>query len=480
MVSKLFGGVALVLLMVALLGIDQCDIASCADPVSGERMRCVWCSADDGNECAADTWFIPEGNDCSESNREHIDDGTVCGNGIGVCRAGACEFPCTEQGVRDAIAAGGGPHRFACAGPTTVVTTSEIVIDNNVILEGGRNLTVDGDGDHRVFRVLPPYIVELRGLTVTNGAAGGIYNQGTLTLRDCSVSRNNGLGTGGIWSTGKSLTLINSVVSGNTGDGHGGISARGTLTLTNSTVSDNVGLTGGIAIYPEFIEDFEIGGDLTLTNSTVSGNTGVHAGGISTGGTAQLTNSTVSGNAAAGEQLSDRAGGISNYGTLTLTNSTVSGNAAADSGSPGLGSTGGILNWGTLVLAHSALTANTGVIDDGIRNHDAATLTNSVVDGDCGGALVTSNGQNIESPGDTCGFDQGADQVNVSADDLKLGELADNGGPTMTHALLPGSVAIDVIPAVDCVDAEGEPLTTDQRGFPRDSMCDVGAFELQP
>jgi hypothetical protein len=63
---------------------------------------------------------------------------------------------------------------------------------------------------------------------------------------------------------------------------------------------------------------------------------------------------------------------------------------------------------------------------------------------------------------------------------LDLGPLADNGGPTQTHALLPGSVAIDVIPADDCVDTEGEPLTTDQRGFPRDSMCDVGAFEVQP
>jgi hypothetical protein len=68
---------------------------------------------------------------------------------------------------------------------------------------------------------------------------------------------------------------------------------------------------------------------------------------------------------------------------------------------------------------------------------------------------------------------------------LNLGELADNGGPTMTHKpgdgdFGDGSVAIDKIPAVDCVDADGEPLTTDQRGEPRDSMCDVGAFEVQP
>ena len=55
-----------------------------------------------------------------------------------------------------------------------------------------------------------------------------------------------------------------------------------------------------------------------------------------------------------------------------------------------------------------------------------------------------------------------------------MGPLADNGGPTDTHGLLEGSVAIDQIPAVDCG------VDEDQRGFPRDSMCDVGAFEVQP
>jgi hypothetical protein len=75
----------------------------------------------------------------------------------------------------------------------------------------------------------------------------------------------------------------------------------------------------------------------------------------------------------------------------------------------------------------------------------------------------------------------------MSAERLKLGELADNGGTTMTHALEAGSEAIDVIPAEDCVDAEGQPLTTDQRGEERpvailgpEPKCDVGAFEVQP
>jgi hypothetical protein len=110
------------------------------------------------------------------------------------------------------------------------------------------------------------------------------------------------------------------------------------------------------------------------------------------------------------------------------------------------------------------------------------TLANCLVLGDCTGDIaITSDGYNIESPGDTCGFDQQTDQVGVTAQQLNLGELADNGGPTMTHALLTEptvSVAIDHIPAVDCE------VTEDQRGQPRPerggTMCDVGAFEVQP
>jgi hypothetical protein len=98
-------------------------------------------------------------------------------------------------------------------------------------------------------------------------------------------------------------------------------------------------------------------------------------------------------------------------------------------------------------------------------------------------AALTSSGHNIESPGDTCGFDTDkGDLFDVTAEQLNLGPLHDNGGPTETHALLPGSAAIDQIPEADCVDGDGEPLTTDQRGEPRPAGdgCDVGAFEVQP
>jgi hypothetical protein len=296
-------------------------------------------------------------------------------------------FACTEQGIRDAIAEGGGPHTFDCDGPQTVMTEAEIIIDNDVILDGEGNLTVDGDDDHRVFSVAEGVTAELRGLTVTRGRDDG-----------------------------------------------GGILNVGTLTLTNSTVSGNTSSSGKTPEGGGIIN----GGTLTLTNSTVSGNNASIGGGISNSGTLTLTNSTVSGN---GEFAFAVGGGILNTGTLTLTNSTVSGNlgsAIYDSG-------------GTL------------------------TVTNTLIDGDCFGA-VTSNGHNIESPGDTCGFNQGTDQTGVTEGQLNLGPLQDNGGPTMTHALGADSVAIDHIPADMCE------VDEDQRGEPRlgGTMCDVGSFEVQP
>ena len=73
-------------------------------------------------------------------------------------------------------------------------------------------------------------------------------------------------------------------------------------------------------------------------------------------------------------------------------------------------------------------------------------------------------------------------QAAVSEAELNLGRLQDNGGPTQTHALNAGSVAIDLIPAAQCVDADDNPLTVDQRGElrPGGMLCDAGAFEAQP
>jgi len=371
---------------------------------------------DDLNDCTADACTPVDGGAVCDNTL--VADGTTCAGGM--CQAGECALsgtvlPCIEQGIRNAVAAGGGPYTFDCDGPTTVVTKAEIIINNDVILDGEGNLTVDSN-ESGIFS--NNVTAELHGFTVSRRLGFGIENDGTLTLMNSTVSGNNNPNP----------------------EGAPGIENRGTLILMNSTVSGNDTL-GGIHNY----------GTMTLTNSTVSDNAcsaDCEGGGIRNEGTMTLTNSTVSGN------TSDRDGGgiiHARDGTLTIVNSTVSGN--------------------------TAMLGGTAIAVEG-----TTILTNTLIDGTCTSS-VTSNGYNIESPGDTCGFDQEGDQVNVTEAQLNLGELADNGGPTMTHkpgdgGLGESSAAIDQIPGDAC------DLTEDQRGEPRPetggSMCDVGSVEVQP
>ena len=132
---------------------DACDDGTC----SYFPLDC-----DDRNDCTTEACEAADG--CTTPTP--VADGTPCAGGT--CQSGACELtgsvlPCNEQGIRNAIAAGGGPYRFDCNEPQTVVTEAEIVIDNDVILDGERNLTVDGDDDHLVFAVNEGVIAELTG-----------------------------------------------------------------------------------------------------------------------------------------------------------------------------------------------------------------------------------------------------------------------------------------------------------------------------
>ena len=223
------------------------------------------------------------------------------------------------------------------------------------------------------------------------------------------------------------LTLHNTTVSNGvdspSGKG-GGIYNLGTLTLEDSTVSDNTALSGaGI---------FNLDGTLIITGSTLSGNVTHTGGGIyNDTGTATVTNSTLSGNAAL------YGGGVFNRaGTVTLTNSTLSGNSAT------LG--GAIYDYGgTANLENTLLANSSGYNCEGTLNDNGSNLAD---DTSCGPIPSTLTG---------------LDPV-----------LADNGGPTLTHALLAGSNAIDHAGACG--------LPTDQRGVPREpGSCDSGSFELQ-
>jgi hypothetical protein len=455
--------------------------------------------------------------------------GTGGDGGTGVaCVDNVC--PCTEAGIRAAIEAGGDDaYTFDCDGPQTVVTAEEIVIDNDVILDGEGKLTVDGNGDHRVFSVTTGITVALRGMTVTGGAAqngggqvcpqgGGIYSEGTLMLTDSTVSENGGNCGAGIFNGGSgTMTLANSTVSRNWAATFGwglgaGIYNEGEMSIINSTISENQGshapgggiynaTSGTLSLIKSTVSKNDSsadgpghgggiynGGEMTIMNSTVSQNRvlglfgGGFGGGIYSSGWMLLINTTVSSNTANGVG-GGFGGGIYSSGWMLLINTTVSSNTANGVG-------GGIYSWGWMSLTNTTVANNLADSADAIYigtgwavNEGAAYLevARTVIHGNCGkdteaGPSVTwvSLDYNIESPGDTCGFDQATDQVDVSAAALALEPLADNGGPTETHALLPGSVAIDVIPADMCEVYE------DQRGFPRDSMCDVGAFEVQP
>ena len=79
-------------------------------------------------------------------------------------------------------------------------------------------------------------------------------------------------------------------------------------------------------------------------------------------------------------------------------------------------------------------------------------------------------------------FITGPQGGNIVGQDPLFGPLQYNGGPTQTHALLPGSPAIDAGAPAGCTGAAGAPLTTDQRGFPRPygPACDIGAVEYNP
>jgi hypothetical protein len=420
------------------------------------------------------------------------EDGTACSEGE--CLAGACgpigAFACTEQGIRDAIAAGGGPHFFACDGPTTVVIEAALVIDNDVILDGEEELTVEGEDTHPMLEVAAERTVELRGFELGNSVeypssdivslgtltltrsrlfASIFENDGTLTIADSSMARRPDWNVGAAISNAGVLFVTNSNFWGVHIANLGGATATvdGSTFSALSTPTALYDLSG-IVNHGPLASGWE-SGTVTLTNSTISGSAIV---GIENGGTMSIENSTISGNGLAfGGGF---GGGILNFGALTVTNSTISGNTAMFGG--------GIYNMaGTLTLTNATIWGNTAserCASICILNGATVTVTNSVFEGDCEtstGTLISA-GHNIESPGDTCGFDQGTDQVSVSSGAVSLGPLADNGGPTETHALLPGSVAIDAIPELMCE------ATEDQRGEPRPggTMCDVGAFELQP
>ena len=385
------------------------------------------------------------------------------------------------------------------------------------------------------------------GIGGVGGFGGGISSTGPLTLTNVAISNNttgNGAegyfggwgGRGGaIYFFGSALTITNSSITGNrTGDGGnstsgaasgdggeaGGVYAeKGVLTLTGVLMDGNDAGDG----YPTISSGGGDGGALythpavqtIMTNCTVSNNNsgqggsgfsavGGLGGGIFNTGSLTIIASTISGNFTKGPSSGgfSHGGGIFNGNTLTIINSTISGNVAH---AGGVARGGGIYNNASSIsLTNVTITGNSAALGQGLHTNGTANIRNSIIadngaptSPDVSGSF-NSQGHNLIGKADSqqSGLVHGVngDQVGTPATPINplLGPLANNGGPTLTHALQLNSPALDagddcVTQVAHCGDANIPRLTTDQRGAtrPADSddadaiaTSDIGAFEL--
>lgn len=342
--------------------------------------------------------------------------------GVGVCDLSECT-------LREAISAANATSSddviefdlSVFSGPSTItLTIGQLSIG---AINSGK-LTINGPGADI--------------LSVSGNDAYRVFqiNEGfELEIHGLTITRGFEFFGAGIFSLYHSkLSLIDSTVSGNHSSGGAGagicIFDSADTYILNSTIKDNSGVGGpGGGIYAENTVN---AGKLYVANSTISGNSGSSGGGIRTENVdLDLRNSTLSGNSAVGANLyaspfSTTPGSVTIYNSI-LANGVSGPDCIFTEGSQGL------------LISYS-------LIEDG--------------------SCSVANGVNGNKTGDPL-----------------LGPLEDNGGPTLTHALLPGSPAIDSGSNSLAVDAVGSPLNTDQRGtgFLRivNNTVDMGAFEFQ-
>jgi hypothetical protein len=363
-----------------------------------------------------------------------------------------CASGCDDPSIKAAIAASTAIDGDTLAIAAGTYTEPGITVSKSLTLQGeGTASTIvqaaeaPNTASHRVFSIARGVTATLQALTIRYGKKGddeggaGIWNDGTLTLLKSVIRRNKTRDVGGgLYNTG-TLTVTASLVSQNFAKFGGGLTNCGTLMLTSSTVSDNFASSVG--------------------------------GGLHNTGRLRLIASTVNGNSASG------GGGLANYGTLSLSASTVTGNSATFYG-------GGLGNFvsGGLTLTGSTVSGNTAESGGGLHNVHTLTLTSSIVANnpigrDCNlySGAITSKGYNFDSD-TSCRLAAPTDR---SGADPRLGPLQDNGGPTFTQALLPGSPALDAMPwgTNGC----GTTLYSDQRWQARPEAgggaCDIGAYE---
>jgi hypothetical protein len=334
------------------------------------------------------------------------------------------------------------------------LTTGELLVTNSVNITGSgpANLAVNGNfpqATNCVFHITSNVVVAISSLMITNGrpsgggvvdTGGGIFNdRSTLTVSNCAVVGNFGGGIRNKSGSGSAtLTVCDCTISGNStakafgggaGIGNDGSFGNATVLILNTTISGNIqasGDGGGISCSGGFPGTSVV----TIVNSTLSGNSASYGGG-------GIINAAGSGRA-----------------MLTVSNCTLSGNSGYGIFIP-LASGSGV---STVSIGHTILDNNAG--GNILRYAGAVASFGYNLSSDNGGGYLTASG----------------DLINTAA---LLGPLQDNGGPTKTHALSPGS------PAIDAGDPNFiSPPDFDQRGpgFPRvvNGRIDIGAFEFTP
>jgi len=367
----------------------------------------------------------------------------ICATAGGVCTLRAAITETNAWPGRDSVSILGG---------TYYGTTVEI--SDSLQLSGQKGFTIlDGWSIH-LESVSEDFTVSISGVTLQNGGGiSGGWNGQDIVIEDCQIINNHNTG---IIARGGNLDIYRSIISGNVdtqpedGSVGGIIASISNLGISQSIISNNTGAWGGIS------SDWS----MLMSGSTVSNNTGTDGpGGMRVIG-ARIVNSTISGNTG-----TEGAGIWTNRG-IEIYSSTITQNSAVGTGTQifKTGNGGGIYFFGD----GSTTLYNTIIAE----NHSSAGSN------DCDGP-ITSGGYNLIGSTTGCEFASAVgDLLNVPA---RLGPLQDNNGSTFTHALLPGSLAIDAANPEGSAETEG----LDQRGWYRNrdsngdgfDRDDIGAYE---
>jgi CSLREA domain-containing protein len=356
---------------------------------------------------------------------------------------------------------------------------------DGLTVENGRSVSSVGGGAFNAGGTLTLVNCFFSGNSAIGSFGGGIYNVGTLTITDSIFSNNgatyvgsSGGRAGAVYNAvGSTATLTRTLLSGNDADIRGGgIYNLGTMTITDSTLSNNTMSSpgdGGGVIYNDQ-------GALTITHSTFTGNaansSGSNGGGIFNSlGTLTITRSTFSSNSV----TTGVGGAIATNGTATIANSTFSSNYA-DFGA-------GIYNGlgGTLSATNNTFSGNStygtvvvggGIDNVGILNLYNNILANSIHGGDCTnvGTIVSSNNLIESTAGSACGLTNGVNGNIIGSDPNLAAATLIN---PVYFPLNLTSLAINVGDDSKCAAAAVNNTSQNGLARPQGAHCEIGSYE---